>query len=174
VRTRPLGFHHHRLGPAVAEALLHDPCAHRALAGLQRHRGSSAGSAVFVFVAHALACTSAGRYPAKKPFFPCEKGAWTYLPRQARFPTLRSRTRPGWPRHTSKILELFDRTDGSPVGLKSPSLPHVRSPTTREAEAGGSLIDARHPMSSDRSRARQGERCVSHSPRPRPNPIHLN
>lgn len=66
VGPRPLGFHNHRLGPAVAEALLHDPSAHRALTGLQRDRGSSAGSAVFVLVAHALACTSAGRYPAKK------------------------------------------------------------------------------------------------------------
>jgi hypothetical protein len=43
VRTRPLGFDHHRLGAAVAEALLHDAGAHRALTGLQRDGRSPAG-----------------------------------------------------------------------------------------------------------------------------------
>src|SRR5690606_5579700 len=60
--TRALGLHHHRLGPTVAEALLHRARADRTCAaGLQAQGRASAGgggSAVVVLVAHALALLS--------------------------------------------------------------------------------------------------------------------
>jgi hypothetical protein len=63
------------------------------LTGLQRDGRSPAGvgtrPTVIVLVAHALACTSAGK-AGQKSFDPYEKGAWTYFPKKARFPTLRS------------------------------------------------------------------------------------
>jgi hypothetical protein len=46
VNTAALGLHDHRLGPAMAEALLHRACTDRTRTGLQRQGGPAAGLAV--------------------------------------------------------------------------------------------------------------------------------
>jgi len=172
VRTHALGFNHHRLGAAVAEALLHDAGADRPLTGLQRDGRSPAGvgtrPTVFVLVAHALACTSAGGSRPKTVRSIRERGL-DVLPEGSAFPdpSLRSGSRSSF-----QVPDRCRRRMLSHSSRPGPRAPRANSPTNSREGVGESLITARRPKSSDQCRARQGAPCVSHSPHPRPNPIH--
>jgi hypothetical protein len=69
VNTAALGLYDHRLGPAMAEALLHRTCTDRTRTGLQRQGGPAAGLAgrtvgtvvfIVVRVVHPLALLTSG------------------------------------------------------------------------------------------------------------------
>src|SRR6478752_8766080 len=59
----------------------------------------------------------------QKPFDPCEKGAWTYFPKKARFPTLHSRSgsAPHFKFQTSVADECNPFVEARGLGLLAPT-----------------------------------------------------